>query len=294
MAKPPARRPLSAGDAVRAAISSSVQRLLDHESRVFAGRDGEAVHQARVAVRRLRSDLKSFRPLVDRQWSDSLRQELRGLGGELGAVRDLDVFLDRIRGDAASAGTAALRDSGVLAVIAHVRADRTAARKRLLAGMRSDAYAQLRARLVEAARTPKTTLAAILTARKALAPIVKRRWKRLRQAVEALPRRPAVRALHRIRILAKRCRYAAEAAIGAFGAPAHRFALAAAALQDSLGDLNDAEAARARLRRFRNRPETTVAAIALLAIEDDAASKARESWPDAWRMLANRKLRSWL
>ncbi|MEZ5584830.1 MAG: CHAD domain-containing protein [Candidatus Competibacteraceae bacterium] len=59
---------------------------------VNAGQD-EGVHQMRVAFRRLRSCLKTFRPLIPRETSLSLVQELRWLNEALGPARDWDVFL---------------------------------------------------------------------------------------------------------------------------------------------------------------------------------------------------------
>jgi CHAD domain-containing protein len=290
--KRPVDRASKAALVVRRAIAASVRTLLANEACVIHGRDPEPLHKARVAVRRLRSDLRGFRSLVDRDWSASLRQELRWLGAEFGAVRDLDVLIIRLRADAARAK--AVDDPGVHAVIAKFLADRKAARKELLASMRSERYAALRARLSAAARAPRFTLASRMTAVDGLLPIVVTRWKRLRGAVEALPARPGINALHRIRILAKRCRYAAEAAAIAFGRPAKLFASAAANLQDVLGTINDAAVATVRLRRLRRDPQTALAAMAFLTIEGESAARARAEWPAAWRALDDKGLRSWL
>ena len=65
------------------------------------GGDPEVVHQARVATRRLRSDLRTFEHFVDHEWAAELRAELRWLGAELGAVRDVEVLRDRLRADVA-------------------------------------------------------------------------------------------------------------------------------------------------------------------------------------------------
>src|SRR4029450_1017703 len=80
----------SAGDAVRRAIALSVIRLIRHDPVVRLDLDPEGVHQARVATRRLRSDLRTFRPLLDEEWSTALRNELRWLARALGDVRDGD------------------------------------------------------------------------------------------------------------------------------------------------------------------------------------------------------------
>ena len=277
---------------VRRAIATSVKRLFDNEAGALAGREAEAVHQARVAVRRLRSHLRTFRPLVDRDWSAPLRQELAWLGTELGAVRDLDVFFARLRSDAQRAGGAA--DPNVKAVFANVRADRARARARLSSAMRSDRYRQLRDALERAARSPRLTLAARMTAREALIPIVRKAWKRLRSAVRGLAPRQSVPALHRVRILAKRCRYAAESAIPLEPKRAEAFAQAAALVQDALGEFNDAEQACRALRRLRKKPGLALAANALLALESESTARARSMWPSAWRALDDKRLRTWL
>lgn len=54
----------------------------------------EGVHQMRVALRRLRSGLKIFHPLIPREASVSLIEDLRWLNGFLGPARDWDVFLE--------------------------------------------------------------------------------------------------------------------------------------------------------------------------------------------------------
>jgi glutamate-1-semialdehyde 2,1-aminomutase len=71
---------------IRDALDSSVQRLLLADPIARVGEDPEGVHQARVATRRLRSDLRTFAPLLDPVWVTSLRDELRWLGSELGGA----------------------------------------------------------------------------------------------------------------------------------------------------------------------------------------------------------------
>src|SRR5207249_8923743 len=73
-------------------------------------------------------------------------------------------------------------------------------------------------------------------------------WRRLRSAVRQLPENPTDPELHRIRILAKRARYAAEAVAPIVGADATAFARAAAKLQTVLGEHQDSVTAQAWLR----------------------------------------------
>ena len=77
--------------------------------------------------------------------------------------------------------------------------------------------------------------------------MLRKRWRKLERAVDALSPWPELDDLHRIRILTKRVRYASEAVAPAFGDKAKRFTRAAAILQDQLGELNDAAVTRARL-----------------------------------------------
>jgi CHAD domain-containing protein len=93
---PPIGRRSTAGDVVRACLASSAARLFRHDPGVRLGGDPEDVHQARVATRRLRSDLRTFGVLLDATWARELRDELGWIAGLLGAVRDADVLLERL------------------------------------------------------------------------------------------------------------------------------------------------------------------------------------------------------
>ena len=57
----------------------------------------DAVHKMRVATRRLRSALTTFKPLFDADVVRPLGGELKWLAGELGAARDAEVMRDRVR-----------------------------------------------------------------------------------------------------------------------------------------------------------------------------------------------------
>jgi inorganic triphosphatase YgiF len=76
------------------AVAKSVARIVAHDAGVRLGQDPEQVHQFRVGARRLRSDLRTFAPLLDAAWMDFLRTELRWLGTEVGVVRDCDVLAE--------------------------------------------------------------------------------------------------------------------------------------------------------------------------------------------------------
>ena len=98
--------------------------------------DPEGVHQARVATRRLRSDLRTFQSLVDPVWASALRDELGWLAEILGSVRDGDVMLERMRERAAELPESNSR--GVTRVLETLEASRDEAQAELLATLRSE------------------------------------------------------------------------------------------------------------------------------------------------------------
>jgi CHAD domain-containing protein len=281
----------SARAVVQAAIASSVRRLLDHDPGVRLGDDPEQVHQARVATRRLRSDLRTFGSLLDPEWDRGLRDELKWLGAELGAVRDSEVLLELLRSKIERLGeTDARVAEGLVSQLVGTWED---ARVELLVAMRSPRYAALLDRLVDAAREPALLPEADGPAAEILPPLARGPWKHLRRDIEALPDVPEDQQLHAVRIRAKRCRYAAEAVAPAVGRRAREFARAVAALQDVLGDHQDAVIASgwlrdAAARADSSRDEVFVAGMLAGMLRRDER-KTRAAWPDAWR--AARKLR---
>ncbi|MGH9021728.1 MAG: CHAD domain-containing protein, partial [Acidimicrobiia bacterium] len=205
----------SAGDAVRAAIAAAVTRLLAHDPGVRLGDDPEDVHQARVATRRLRSDLRTFGTLVDRDWAGALRSEATGVAALLGAVRDPEVLMERLLRQAATLPES--DRAGIEPLVARLAEQRNKARVALLDELDNPRYAGLLERLVDAAADPALDPVASQPGSRVLPGVVRRPWRRLNRAVQDLPQDPPDALLHEIRIHAKRCRYAAEAVVGVCG-----------------------------------------------------------------------------
>jgi CHAD domain-containing protein len=274
----------SARDVVRAAIASSVKRLLDHDPGVRLGDDPEQVHQARVATRRLRSDLRTFGSLLVPAWDEALRAELKWLGNELGAVRDIEVLLGLLRSKVERLAEADARIGEHL--VARLVRGWEDARVELLGAMRSERYAELLERLVDAARHPELLPAADAPASEVLPALAMRPWKQLRRDIRALPEIPHDEQLHAIRIRAKRSRYAAEAVAPAVGPETRELARAVAALQDVLGDHQDAVVASTWLRGVARSSESTdevfVAGMLAGMLRRDER-RTRAGWPAAWR-----------
>lgn len=290
-AMPQPVRPVDpAGAAVGAAIAAAAARLLRHDPAVRLGDDPEAVHQARVATRRLRADLRTFKDLLEPEWVERTRSELSWLGGDLGAVRDAEVMRDRLR-SLARRLPAEDRSAGQR-VAARLDRVREEARKRLLADLESDRYLDLVQSLLTAGVQPQLTPAADAVCAEALPPLVESNWRRIRKAVRVLGTEPPDEQLHEVRILAKRLRYAAEA-VGMALAGYDKLAKEAARLQDVLGEHQDAVVVQGWLREQRSSLTSAQAFVAgeLWGLAGGEAARSRRDWPGAWRSL-RKKARS--
>jgi CHAD domain-containing protein len=284
-----------AGVAVRAAIARGVRRIMLNDPHVRLG-DVEALHQMRVGTRRVRSDLRTFRPLVNRRWADGLRDELKWLGGVLGDVRDLDVLLERLHRDADDLAP------DLAPLFEALEAERAEARARLLGALRTARYLELLDRLVEAATSPELTPAAEAPAGATLPPLVRSSWKKLRKWARRLDDRSSDADYHRVRVLTKRARYGAEAVAPALGrkrgGQAERFADRASDIQDLLGEMQDSVVAGDRTfevaRRNPRAGPFNLAAGRLIERELGTRRESRRRYPAAWKRLDRSKRRSWM
>ena len=285
----------SAGVVVRRAIGASVIHVLRHDVVVRLDSNPEGVHQARVATRRLRSDLRTFSSLLEAEWTRSLREELRWLGVVLGDARDADVMLERVRSRAASIPVT--EAPGAARVLDALDRRRKEAHAVVIETLRGDRYVELLDRLVAAANEPDLLLGADLPAVQVLPGLVRGPWRALRRYVRTAGSSPTDEQLHMIRIRTKRVRYAADAVAPLMGRPARRFADEAAALQTVLGEHNDAVVAEAWLRTWaasERSGDASFAAGMLAGIERAGAQTARERWRRRWKRLAARDLRGWM
>jgi CHAD domain-containing protein len=293
LAPPELDRDASVEALLRYDLAAGTTRLFRHEAAVRVGEDPEAVHQARVATRRLRSTLRTFRSLLEPEWTTRLRDELKWLAGLLGAVRDADVLLERLQGHLAALPEADAKAGRRL--LAGLEERREADRKRLLAAMGKPRYITLLDDLVAAAGAPQLLPGADRPAAEAMPPLVRKPWKKLRKTVRAAGPDPTDEQLHQIRIRAKRARYAAEAVEPVIGKPAEKFADAAADLQDVLGDQHDAVVGEAWLReaaRGARRDQAVVTGL-LVAAERASAAACRDAWRSVWKALDRKRLRAW-
>ncbi|HVY63953.1 MAG TPA: CHAD domain-containing protein [Gammaproteobacteria bacterium] len=210
----------------------------------------EDVHQIRIATRRMRVALRLFGALLP-QRAAHLGKELRWFARALGSVRDLDVHDDALREHLQSAGVAAARDLGGYELA--LRRERLGAREalhRVFAGERYAALIEDLGALLEGAPSPAALRRwRSFTIRAGAARYLKKSRKRVVKLGRKLGPDTSADDLHRLRIRAKRLRYALEF----FSEPYPELVPAAKAtksLQDVLGAHQDARTARRRLLAY--------------------------------------------
>jgi CHAD domain-containing protein len=198
----------------------------------------EAVHQLRVAARRLRSALATFRPVVEDSRYQPVKDELRWLAKAFDNARNLDVFADEVL---APAQTMTAPPAGLGALVEAVEAARAGARKDACETAASERFRTL---MIDATAWVETGewlsgVAVQQPARAFATQTLDRRLKKLLKRGRKLETRDDA-ARHQVRIEAKKLRYAAEGFASLYpDKKVDRFVGRLKRLQDDLGALND-------------------------------------------------------
>lgn len=211
-------------------------QLLGNYREVIASGDPDAVHQSRVAIRRLRAAFSLFGHAVADEQTPIFRAEWKAAASGLGPARDLHVLIERVRSAVADGG----EDAGDL--LRHLDTRLTAATREAQALLAGTAFQHLLIRFAEwlerdmpRAEQPLVEL---------VAAAFDRRWRKLAHGKPL--DRLGDEALHVARIRGKKLRYATEFFAALYsGAERERraFAKALARLQDKLGTVQDLAAA---------------------------------------------------
>ncbi len=298
-----------AGAVVTRALRADIARVFAYDPLVRLGEplpDGDTpVHQMRVGARRLVSDLRTFQPLLDPAPLGPLRAELRWLGGILGEVRDAEVLRERLRRTASTDPVAPLDPDAVDRLDTVLAARYERARAELAEQLCTGRYHALLDRLVVLAATPD--LVADRARKRAvdlLPRLAARPWYRLVTGPDGISGPGDLDPLgpdepwHQVRIQAKRARYAVEAVADAIGAPARDLGKALAAVQDVLGEHQDAAiAAQTWLAVALADPTDhplAVTAGRLVERERAAVHRSRAALRGAWANATRPALTGWL
>lgn len=270
----------SVADLLRADLASQTATLIANDAGIRLGLGPEPLHLARVAARRIRSALRVFLPMLDRAWASRLRADLEWLGNILGAARDADVLVQRLRARASGLDGALAAQRARLIAALYEGSDEKY--KRVRRALKSPRYTRLLERLVAAAAHPRFTHDGTVAARDAVPALMRKPWRSLKKAVKAADREPTDRALHRLRIRVRRCRYAAESSSWVLGDDMSRVSRRLARLQDILGEQHDAAVAAAYVKRLASRTRSQKVAGVLLEAERRVDERRRAEWRRAW------------
>jgi inorganic triphosphatase YgiF len=266
-------RAMTQWEAAKASISLAMSQLEANEAGALAGDDPEYLHQARVAMRRLRTALRVFRDVLGRGFAKRIEAELRAVAQATGPARDWDVLATRTLPALLATHTNAAESR---AITARVAAQRGAARDEMRGVLRSPRHARLLLALARRLTQGARGRAAHAPLDEFSAASARTRHRKLVSRARDIGRLDATER-HRLRVEAKRVRYAIEALAPML--PAKRvkaYLKAIAALQDDLGEANDAVVAVARLAEI-GMPEALVARVRgrLQARERAAARRMR-------------------
>ena len=282
----------SANVAARKIVARHFRRLIEHDPGTRLGHDPEALHDMRVATRRLRAVVRVLAPSFPAGLHKTLTRELRWLGQLLGSVRDIDVQLQRL--DARKRDLRGNRCPALRPYAEYLGRLRQHSRALMLAGLDSPRYLHL-LRKLEAYATapiagdPSESIAAIgvRTIRKA--------HKQLRKRGDKISKDPSAEDLHEVRIRSKRVRYICEFLSPLTGRPGRRFVKRMVELQTLLGAHNDAVVATEYVRRFLNDESATVSdatrrsVARLIRADEEQALDSRSGFHRAWKRFARRQ-----
>lgn len=220
---------MTAAQAFGRIVQSCVRQFRLNEALLAADRGPEALHQARVALRRLRSAFSIFKAMIGDADAD-LRAGLRWLASEFGDARNLDVLLERTRAGGLHDRLAAAREAAYGRVDAALSSPRA---RRLMLDLAERTAGD---GWLESPGSAQPARAFAGTALSRLRRKVKKDGRDLAAADD--------RARHEVRKDAKKLRYAAEFFASLFARKGKqrrykRFVAALEALQDQLGLLND-------------------------------------------------------
>jgi CHAD domain-containing protein len=289
----PRGRSALATDRVKAMIAAQRDELVHHEKAARFDGDPKAVHKMRVAIRRLRAVLHAARPMLNRVWAEELRDELSWLAEHLAPARDADVLIDHLQKELVSLGSDAIHGRALLAVL---ESDRRSARDDLQEALESDRYERLLEAVERAAQEPRIVRSDITLERMA-----KREFRLVRRHQRRMGPLPSDTELHRLRILLKRARYAAELVDSAevnarSGKRVAKFLRRATELQTLLGEHQDAVVAESTVRggaKQANKPEAWLLAGRLIEREQARRARTRRAFLPAWRKLERAGRKAW-
>jgi CHAD domain-containing protein/transposase-like protein len=235
--------------------------MLKHEEGTRLGEDIEELHVMRVATRRMRAAFDLFEQAFDPKVIKRHLRGLRATGRALGAVRDMDVFIEKA--NRYMDGLSPEQRLGLEVLVEAWQDQRETARQAMLAHLDSPDYANFKRKFNIFLQTPGKGVHLLSAqcpvpqmARDAAPVLIYSRFGAVR-AYDQLLESATLEQLHALRIEFKKLRYAVEFFREILGKEAKSVINVLKTMQDHLGDLNDAQVATQLLSDFLARMETS-------------------------------------
>jgi CHAD domain-containing protein len=240
-------RSMSVGEVAFAVLRRQFAEMQVHEPGTRLGEDPEELHDARVATRRMRAAIKVFEGVLPER-AKWLREELRWVANAMGEVRDLDVQMGRIQAWKEKADE---ERSGFLdKVIDLTNRRRAEAREAMLGVLDSGRYERFESSFAEMLRRGPGAERQLAqndggdprseTVTAAAPALISGRYRKWHKAARRLDENSSPEAFHDLRKKGKRLRYALEFVSEVYGEPVQKLVKPLKALQDDLGDHQDA------------------------------------------------------
>ncbi|MDB6060336.1 MAG: domain containing protein [Verrucomicrobiaceae bacterium] len=240
---------LTAHDAMRAVMLECLLHLQSNVIGVMESAREEPVHQARVALRRIRSAQKAFAKIAPEQESKSINGDILWLAKLLGDVRDIDVFLIKTL-PTFEADIAGSEPANFSRLKQSAEQRREVSRQKLRDALISPRFTNLQLQIVKSlarneAVNSKSEQLIDFTRRS-----LRKRWRRVVELIalwDSLDRRQR----HTLRKRAKKLRYAVEFFSSLYKTKSvKKFTLKLEQVQQDLGNLNDAVTTQALMKSF--------------------------------------------
>ncbi len=253
--------------------------------------DPEDLHDMRVATRRLRSALGTFRPFIKKKLRKHFMHELRLTGNALGGVRDIDVFLENLHHDIAANPEI---QSSLLE--GHWQEKRALARTQLVQHLDSARYQDFLLEFNTYLNTPFSGLKKINegeTVQKSTPAILLEHYQRVRKFGDDVAN-ASFENLHKLRIEIKKLRYTTEFFRDVLGAGSESLIVDMKKLQDHLGALNDVVVAIAMIVEYLDNSKIAGTEMAqsdqgervsienYLHLKQKQLDQLRITFPDTW------------
>lgn len=237
----------SLAEAGRKVLSFLFGRMLTHEPGTRLGSDIEALHDMRVATRRMRAAFRVFGNGFKQKAAKPLLAGLRATGRALGQVRDLDVFIDKLQEYQLTLPEK--EQAGLQPLLEALLAQREEARQEMIAYLDSKKYLHFKQDLLKFVTTEGFGAKAVAIdtptpyqLRHVAPGLIYQHYEAVHAYETVLPK-ASLDTLHRLRITYKSMRYTLEFLNEVLGEESRMVIAEVKALQDHLGELNDARVA---------------------------------------------------